>query len=81
MYAEWLALKTNRYLFFLTNGSESCYFYFSLPLFWQDCRSLMAKHVIQLDFKEQYEVNEQIGKGSFSKVTRKTNVGFQSEAR
>ncbi len=41
----------------------------------------MAKHVIQLDFKEQYEVNEQIGKGSFSKVTRKTNVGFQSEAR
>lgn len=36
----------------------------------------MAKHFIQLDFKEQYEVNEQIGKGSFSKVKDPPNLGI-----
>lgn len=68
MYVQWLALKTNRYLLFITNGSENCYFFFSSAAFWQECHSPMGKHVIQLDFKEQYEVIEQIGKGSFSKV-------------
>jgi hypothetical protein len=68
VYVQWLALKTNCYLFFFTNGNEVCYFFFSTALFWQECRTAMAKHVIQLDFREQYEVIEQIGKGSFSKV-------------
>lgn len=65
---QWLALKTNRYLLFITNGNENSYFFFSTAAFWQEYRVAMGKHIIQLDFKEQYEVIEQIGKGSFSKV-------------
>lgn len=39
----------------------------------------MAKYMIQLDFKEQYEVIEQIGKGSFSKVKNEVMEGVSCE--
>ena len=39
----------------------------------------MAKYMIQLDFKEQYEVIDQIGKGSFSKVKNKLMEGVSCE--
>lgn len=68
LYVQWFALKSNRYLLFLTNGNEYCYLFFTSSTFWVECQSAMAQYMIQLDFKEQYEVIDQIGKGSFSKV-------------
>jgi hypothetical protein len=52
----------------LTNNSESSYFFFNHSAFKDEVWTMISRNVIQIDFKEKYEVIDQIGKGSFSKV-------------
>lgn len=52
----------------LSNNNESSYFFFNHSAFKDEVWTMISRNVIQIDFKEKYEVIDQIGKGSFSKV-------------
>ena len=60
----------------LTNNNESSYFFFNHSAFKDELWTMISRNVIQIDFKEKYEVIDQIGKGSFSKVGFYINIGL-----
>lgn len=68
-----MALANGKYLLYLSNGAEVREFFFNNNAFWREFDGAIGQVGVQLNFKDKYEVIEQIGKGSFSKVYHVTH--------
>jgi hypothetical protein len=51
VYVQWLQLKNGKFMLYLGNGNEESLFYFNTAIFWKDNESIIARSLIQLNFK------------------------------
>lgn len=59
----------DHYIFHLTNGTHFSTFHFVNTEFMKYNEGLMLKDVVQINVSEKYDIQNQIGEGTFSKVS------------
>ena len=73
VYVQWFSLMNGKYLLYLSNENEVKEFFFTKDAFWREFAPAIGRVGVQLNFKDKYEVIDQIGKGSSSKVYHVTH--------